>query len=86
MKRSSATGRGSLLLLLLSLLACPPDEVDDGQPPGPGVFAIDDYPLLVKATPLTITGTKPGGFGVQVDGASRVAAGESSSFGGTAKP
>jgi len=66
--------RISLCMTMLALVAaCPEETTEDAGSGGPGVFAIDPYPSRVRSSPLSITGTKPAGFGVNVDGAERVA-------------
>jgi len=54
--------------VIVSLAAC------DGGGTSGGEFSIDAYPALVSTTPVVITGNKPAGNAVHVDGTERVSA------------
>jgi cysteine-rich repeat protein len=60
-----------LILLTATIFSCGTGKLGG---PDDGEFSVDDYPPLVNATPITITGTKPSGNAVQVDGAERIPA------------
>jgi cysteine-rich repeat protein len=57
------------LVLIILTASCGTGTVN-----GEAEFDVDEYPAFVNVSPVTITGTKPAGHAVQVDGLEKVAA------------